>query len=143
MAPPRIGYAPGVFDLFHIGHLNILRESRQFCDHLIAGVISDEMTQRVKGALPVVPLAERLAIVASIRFVDQAVVEDVPHKLEMWERLKFDVVIKGDDWRGTDKGDKLEADFATVGVDVAYLPYTERTSSTMLRAILQTALEGR
>ncbi|MBA3283194.1 MAG: adenylyltransferase/cytidyltransferase family protein [Acidimicrobiia bacterium] len=143
MAPPRIGYAPGVFDLFHIGHLNILRESRQFCDHLVAGVISDEMTQRVKGALPVVPLSERLDIVASIRFVDEAVVEDVAHKLEMWERLKFDVVIKGDDWRGTDKGDKLEADFATVGVDVAYLPYTERTSSTMLRAILQTALDGR
>lgn len=143
MAPVRIGYAPGVFDLFHVGHLNILRESRRFCDHLVAGVISDEMTQRVKGALPVVPLSERLDIVASIRFVDEAVVEDVAHKLEMWERLKFDVVIKGDDWRGTDKGDKLEADFATVGVDVAYLPYTERTSSTMLRAILQTALEGR
>lgn len=143
MAPVRIGYAPGVFDLFHVGHLNILRESRRFCDHLVAGVISDEMTQRVKGALPAVPLSERLDIVASIRFVDEAVVEDVAHKLEMWERLKFDVVIKGDDWRGTDKGDKLEADFATVGVDVAYLPYTERTSSTMLRAILQTALDGR
>jgi len=69
------------------------------------------------------------------------VVEDVPHKLEMWERLKFDVIIKGDDWRGTDKGDKLEADFAEVGVEVAYLPYTQRTSSSFLREVLQAVLE--
>lgn len=143
MSTPRIGYAPGVYDLFHVGHLNIFRESRQFCDHLVAGVISDEMAQRAKGATPVIPLPERLDIVSSIRYVDEAVVEDVPHKLEMWQRLKFDVIIKGDDWRGTDKGDKLEADFASVGVEVAYLPYTERTSSTMLRAVLQAALEAR
>ena len=143
MAAPRIGYAPGVYDLFHVGHLNIFRHGREFCDHLIAGVISDEMAQRSKGGLPVVPLAERLDIVSSIRFVDDAVVEDVPHKLEMWERLKFDVIIKGDDWRGTDKGDKLEADFASVGVEVAYLPYTQRTSSTMLREALQAVLDAR
>jgi len=143
MTAPRIGYAPGVYDLFHIGHLNVFRSSRQFCDHLIAGVISDDMAMRSKGALPVIPLAERLDIVGSIRYVDEAVVEDVPHKLQMWERLKFDVIIKGDDWKGTDKGDKLESDFAQVGVEVAYLPYTARTSSTMLREALQAVLEGR
>jgi len=140
---PRIGYAPGIYDLFHIGHLNIFREARQFCDHLIVGVLSDEMAQRTKGIVPVIPLEERLDIVSAIRFVDEAVVEDVPHKLEMWERLKFDVIIKGDDWRGTDKGDKLESDFAKVGVDVAYLPYTPRTSSTVLRQVLQTVLDNR
>jgi glycerol-3-phosphate cytidylyltransferase len=72
--------------------------------------------------------------------VDDAVVEDVPEKLEMWRRLRFDVIVKGDDWRGTAKGDKLEADFAAVGVDVAYLPYTVRTSSTLLRQVLHTRL---
>ncbi len=142
MSRGRVGYAPGVFDLFHIGHLNVLRNSRQFCDHLIAGVVSDDLAQRTKGNLPVVPLSERLAIVEAIRYVDEAVEEDVAHKLEMWERLRFDVIIKGDDWKGTDRGDKLEADFAAVGVEVAYLPYTERTSSTMLRRVLERDLGG-
>ncbi|HKY15564.1 MAG TPA: hypothetical protein VJM33_11625, partial [Microthrixaceae bacterium] len=78
----------------------------------------------------------------AIRFVDEAVEEDVPHKLEMWERLRFDVIIKGDDWKGTDRGDKLESDFAAVGVTVAYVPYTQRTSSTMLRRLLERELGG-
>lgn len=143
MSAQRIGYVPGVFDLFHIGHLNVLQNSRQFCDYLIAGVVSDEVAQRNKGMQPIVPLEERLAIVAGIRYVDHAVVEDVPHKLEMWERLRFDVIIKGDDWKGTDRGDKLEQDFSAVGVDVAYVPYTTQTSSTMLRRVIQLQVEGR
>jgi glycerol-3-phosphate cytidylyltransferase len=89
-----------------------------------------------------VPLEERLAIVAGCRYVDRAVVEDTNHKLEMWERLRFDIIVKGDDWRGTDRGDKLEQDFAAVGVEVAYVPYTQQTSSTLLRRILQRELEG-
>ncbi len=137
MNTKRTAYVPGVFDLFHVGHLNVLRNSRQFCDHLIAGVVSDEVAQRNKGISPIVPLEERLAIVESIRHVDEAVVEDVPHKLDMWERLRFDVIVKGDDWRGTDRGDKLEQDFAHVGVEVAYVPYTAETSSTLLRQVLQ------
>jgi len=132
----RIGYAPGVYDMFHVGHLNILRNARLACDHLIAGVVSDEMAERAKGKVPVVPLVERLEIVRNIRFVDEAVEEDVPSKLEMWERLRFEVIIKGDDWRGTPKGDKLERDFAPHGVEVFYLPYTAHTSSTMLRQAL-------
>ncbi len=142
MADRRVGYAPGVFDLFHIGHLNLLRNARAVCDHLIAGVVVDELAQRVKGMPPVVPLDERLAIVESIRYVDQAVAEDVTHKREMWERLRFDVIIKGDDWRGTDRGDKLESDFAELGVEVAYVPYTSQTSSTMLRRVLQREIDG-
>lgn len=142
MADKLIAYVPGVFDLFHIGHLNILRNSRDLCDHLIAGVVSDEVAQRNKGVQPVVPQDERVAIVAGCRFVDEAVIEDTTHKLEMWERLKFDVIIKGDDWKDTDRGDKLEADFASVGVKVLYLPYTQQTSSSMLRRILMRELEG-
>jgi glycerol-3-phosphate cytidylyltransferase len=142
MGKPRVGYAPGVYDLFHVGHLNMLRNARDHCDRLIAGVVSDEVAQRIKGNRPVVPLEERLEIVAAIRYVDEAVAEDVPHKLDMWERLHFDVIVKGDDWRGTDRGDKLESDFGAVGVDVAYVPYTRRTSSTLLRRLLERELDG-
>jgi glycerol-3-phosphate cytidylyltransferase len=141
MGGRRVGYAPGVYDLFHVGHLNVLRNARRFCDHLIAGVLTDEMAERAKGTCPVVPLIERLDIVGNIRCVDEAVAEDVPTKLEMWERLRFDVIIKGDDWKGTPRGQKLEAEFATVGVDVAYVPYTVRTSSTMLRQVLLREIE--
>lgn len=137
MAGQRVGYVPGVFDMFHIGHLNVLRNARLACDYLIAGVVSDERALIVKGRSPVVPIAERLEIVQSIRYVDDAVVEDVAEKLDMWRRLRFDVIVKGDDWRGTPKGHKLEADFASVGVEVVYLPYTVRTSSTLLREALQ------
>ena len=136
----KVGYAPGVFDMFHIGHLNILRNARLGCDYLIAGVVSDEMAARAKGRQPVVPLAERLEIVQSIRYVDEAVCEEVPSKLQMWERLRFDVIIKGDDWRGTEKGNRLEAEFAPLGVEVFYLPYTVHTSSTMLRQALHTEI---
>ena len=136
-APPvRVGYVPGVFDMFHVGHLNILRNARLACDRLIAGVVSDERACAVKGALPVVSEVERLEIVRAIRYVDDAVLEDVEEKLTMWERLRFDVIVKGDDWRGTAKGDKLERDFASVGVEVVYLPYPLHTSSTLLRKVL-------
>jgi glycerol-3-phosphate cytidylyltransferase len=139
----RIGYAPGVYDLFHVGHLNILRNARLACDYLIAGVVSDELTWRAKGKGPVISLAERLEIVSSIRYVDEAVVEDAPTKLQMWERLHFDVIIKGDDWRGTEKGDRLEREFAPLGVEVFYLPYTVHTSSTILRQALHTEIGRR
>lgn len=136
----RVGYAPGVYDLFHVGHLNILKHAREHCDHLIAGVVSDEMAQLAKGSRPVVPLVERLEIVRSIRYVDEAVAEVVPEKLQTWRQVGFDVIFKGDDWRGTAKGDKLERDFADVGVDVAYFPYTAHTSSTKLRRLLDLLL---
>lgn len=131
-----IGYAPGAYDLFHIGHLNILRHAREHCDFLIAGVVSDEMLELNKGTRPFVPLAERLAIVSAVRYVDRAVAEIVPDKVDTWREVGFDVLFKGDDWRGTPKGLKLEADFATVGVTIQYFPYTMHTSSTQLRRAL-------
>lgn len=132
----RIGYAAGAYDLFHIGHLNILRRAKEQCDVLIAGVVSDEMLELTKGKRPVIPLAERLEIVSHIRFVDRAHAEIVPDKLDTWRELRFDIFFKGDDWRGTSKGLALEAEFAEVGVDVVYFPYTIDTSSTKLRAAL-------
>jgi glycerol-3-phosphate cytidylyltransferase len=137
MTDKRIGYAAGAFDLFHVGHLNILKHAKSQCDHLIAGVVSDEMLKLTKGITPVVPLAERLEIVSHISYVDEAVAEVVPDKLETWKALKFDVFFKGDDWKGTEKGTRLEREFAKVGVDVVYFPYTVSTSSTALRRALE------
>ncbi|AWB90123.1 adenylyltransferase/cytidyltransferase family protein [Salinibacterium hongtaonis] len=134
----RIGYAAGAFDLFHVGHLNILRRARSECDRLIAGVVSDEMLLLTKGALPVIPLEERLDIVRSVRFVDEAVAEVVPDKLETWRSVRFTHFFKGDDWQGTEKGLALEHSFAAVGVTVVYFPYTDGTSSTQLRQALDT-----
>jgi glycerol-3-phosphate cytidylyltransferase len=132
----RVGYAPGVYDLFHIGHLNILRSAAARCDHLIAGVVSDEMAIQAKGVAPVIPLAERLQIVESIDCVDEVWAETVPNKIDTWREVGFDILFKGDDWRGTPKGIRLEAAFAEVGVEVVYFPYTLNTSSTRLRAAL-------
>jgi glycerol-3-phosphate cytidylyltransferase len=137
----RVGYAAGAFDLFHIGHLNILKHAKSQCDYLIAGVVSDEMLELTKGVSPVIPLAERLEIVRHIAYVDEAVPETVPDKLDMWRQLHFDVFFKGDDWRGTEKGMRLEREFAAVGVEVVYFPYTMTTSSTQLRKALA-ALAG-
>ncbi|QMU77843.1 adenylyltransferase/cytidyltransferase family protein [Streptacidiphilus sp. PB12-B1b] len=132
----RVGYAPGVYDLFHVGHLNILRHARSQCDRLIAGVVSDEMAVLAKGRPPVVPLNERLEIVRNVRFVDEAIAETVPNKLDTWRQTPFDILFKGDDWRGTPKGERLERDFAAVGVEIVYFPYTVHTSSTLLRRVL-------
>ncbi|SNR41484.1 adenylyltransferase/cytidyltransferase family protein [Blastococcus mobilis] len=131
-----VGYAPGAYDLFHIGHLNILRHAAEHCDRLIAGVVSDEMLLQSKGRLPVVPLAERMEIVRSLRFVDEVHAETVPDKIDTWREVRFHVLFKGDDWRGTPKGIALERDFAAVGVEVRYFPYTVHTSSTILRRAL-------
>ncbi|GEA85842.1 MAG: adenylyltransferase/cytidyltransferase family protein [Cellulomonas sp.] len=138
----RVGYAPGAYDLFHVGHLNILRRAREHCDFLIAGVVSDEMLEQARGRRPVVPLVERMEIVEHIAFVDAVHAEVVPDKLETWRELQFDVFFKGDDWRGTPKGEALERRFAEVGVEVVYFPYTLQTSSTALRRALATLSGG-
>lgn len=131
-----VGYAPGVYDLFHVGHLNILRHAKQHCDHLIVGVVDDDLAFELKGVRPVVPLRERVEIVDSMRFVDETIVERHVHKIDTWREHPFDVIFKGDDWKGTAKGQELEHEFASVGVDVVYFPYTVHTSSTQLRGAL-------
>lgn len=133
----RIGYAPGAYDLFHIGHLNLLRRAREQCDHLIVGVASDEVLIRHKGVTPVIPLAERLEIVRNVRCVDAAHAAMTNDKVEIWKDLRFNVLFKGNDWQGTEKGDQLEREFGALGVEVVYLPYTLSTSSSALRRKLQ------
>ena len=127
------GYVPGGFDMLHVGHLNILTEAAKRCDRLIAGVATDESLERMKGRAPIVPLAERMAMVAALRLVDSVVPDYDQDKRLAWKRSPFDVLFKGTDWEGTDKGRRLEAEMAEVGASVIYLPYTPTTSSTMLR----------
>ena len=136
----RIGYAVGAFDLFHIGHLNLLKQAKAHCDELIIGVVSDEVLKRTKGASPVIPEFERLEIVKSLSMVDRVVLEVNEDRLDTWHELGFNVFFKGDDWKGTAKGMELERRFGEVGVSVEYFPYTIHTSSTLLRRALQ-ALE--
>ncbi|MDF9752045.1 adenylyltransferase/cytidyltransferase family protein [Arthrobacter sp. ES3-54] len=138
----RIGYASGVYDLFHVGHLNLLKHARQHCDYLIAGVASTESTLLMKNREPVVPLHERLEIVRNIRLVDEVVVDNYPDKVEAWRAVGFNVIFKGDDWRGTEKGVRLEAGMQALGVDVVYFPYTVHTSSTLLRRALNLLESG-
>lgn len=128
-----VGYVPGVFDLFHVGHLNMLRQARSRCDVLVAGVVSDEVCEQSKGIRPTVPLEERVAIVEAIRFVDAVYVEQTTDKRDAWRDVQFQRLIKGDDWKGTPKGDRLEKAMAEVGVEVVYFPYSIQTSSTALR----------
>ncbi|MDN5655517.1 MAG: adenylyltransferase/cytidyltransferase family protein, partial [Kocuria sp.] len=130
------------FDLFHVGHLNLLRHAAQYCDLLIAGVVSDEMLREVKGIESVIPTAERAEIVRCMRFVDRVHVETTPSKMDAWHEVGFTHFFKGDDWRGTPKGLLLEEQFAEVGVEVQYLPYTMHTSSTALRRALAALTEG-
>jgi len=132
----RIGYAAGAFDLFHIGHLNLLRHARQHCDVLVAGVVDDEMLRQVKGIEPFIPIQERAEIVRSIDVVDAVHVEVTPDKMDAWREVGFTHFFKGDDWRGTEKGMRLEQRFARVGVEVVYFPYTAHTSSRRLRRAL-------
>ena len=138
----RIGYAAGGYDLFHVGHLNILRRAREQCDLLIAGVVSDEMLLLNKGVQAVVPTEERAEIVRNIRCVDDVYIERVPDKLDVWREVGFTHFFKGDDWRGTEKGLRLEERFAPVGVTIVYFPYTANTSSTHLRRSLELIANG-
>ncbi|GAA2107793.1 adenylyltransferase/cytidyltransferase family protein [Microlunatus panaciterrae] len=133
---PVTGYVPGAWDMFHIGHLNILLRARDLCDHLVVGVVTDEVLHAAKGKWPVVPLAERIEVVEALDIVDKVVTDYSSDKLDAWRRYGFDVLFKGDDWRGTAKGEKLERDMTEVGVRVCYFPYTVHTSSTVLRSLI-------
>lgn len=135
-----IGYAPGVYDLFHVGHLNVLRQAREMCDVLVAGVVGDEIVLSVKGVQPFVPLRERLEIVSALGIVDRVHAELTNSKVDAWREVGFDRIFKGDDWRGTAKGDLLERQMTDVGAEVVYFPYTAHTSSTQLRRAISSAV---
>lgn len=128
-----IGYTTGVFDMFHIGHLNILRRAKEQCDYLIVGVSTDELVQEYKHRKPIVCYEQRVEIVKAIRYVDQVVTQESMNKLEAWEKLHFDILFHGADWKGSTMYDKIVSDLEKVGVEVVFLPHTDGISSTMLR----------
>ena len=111
-----IGYTTGVFDMFHIGHLNILKNAKRMCDYLIVGVSTDELVQQYKGKTPIVRFDERLEIVKAIRYVDKAVPQTTMNKMEAWNELKFDALFHGSDWKGSDMYNQIVDEFKKVGV---------------------------
>ena len=133
--PIKVGYTTGVYDLFHIGHLNLLRKAKAQCDYLIVGVSTDELVS-YKHKQAVIPFVERKEIVAAIKYVDEIVTQENMNKMEAWEKYHFDVMFVGDDWKGTDKWNKIEADLNAVGTQVVYFPYTKGTSSTLINETL-------
>ena len=133
--PIKIGYTTGVYDLFHIGHLNLLRKAKAQCDYLIVGVSTDELVS-YKHKQAVIPFVERKEIVAAIKYVDEVVTQENMNKMEAWEKYHFDVMFVGDDWKGTDKWNKIEADLNAAGAEVVYFPYTKGTSSTLINETL-------
>lgn len=128
----KVGYTTGVYDMFHVGHLNLLKRAKEQCDYLIVGVTVDELVS-YKNKTAIIPFEDRIQIVDAIKYVDKAVPQVNMNKMEAWEKYHFDVMFVGDDWKGTDKWNKLEADFKEKGVDIVYFPYTKKVSSTMLR----------
>lgn len=132
-----IGFTSGVFDLFHVGHLNLLERARKDCDFLVVAVCSDSLAFKVKGKKPVIPLEERIRIVGALKCVDRVVVESKDDKLLYWKAFKFNKIYKGSDWKGTKKWLDLEKEFKKIGVKVVYFPYTESVSSSKIRRSLE------
>lgn len=127
-----VGYTTGVFDMFHIGHLNLLRRARQQCDFLIVGVSTDELVRKEKHKDPVISLDERMEIIKELRCVDMVVVQENKNKMEAWEKYHFQKMFVGSDWQGTDQWNLFEKQFEPFGVGIVYLQYTEGICSTAL-----------
>lgn len=130
-----VGYTTGVFDLFHIGHINLLKNAKGLCDKLIVGVTVDDLV-KYKNKTPVIPFSERIEIVRSIKFVDAAIPQYELDKFEAWQKIRFDILFVGDDWYDSDNWNALEDKFKEVGVRVTYFPYTKGTSSTLINQTL-------
>ena len=136
-----IGYTTGVYDMFHIGHLNVIRRAKEQCDFLIVGVSTDELVQHEKNKTPVIPYEERAAIVESIKFVDQVVPQTDKNKYAAWEKYHFNKMFVGDDWKGTPQWNKYEKEFSQIGVEIVYLPHTDGISSTKLTGVIKGILD--
>lgn len=131
-----IGYTAGVFDLFHIGHLNLLKNAKGMCDKLIVGVTTDELVN-YKGKQPIIPFVDRIEIVRNIKYVDAAIAQSDMDKLTMCKKIKADVLFVGDDWFGTDKWKAYENEFSNAGIQIVYFPYTKGISSTQITKALK------
>lgn len=128
-----VGYTTGVFDMFHIGHLNILKRAKEKCDYLIVGVSTDACVESYKHHSPVIPYEQRAAIVEAIKYVDEVVPQDNMDKTEFLKKRHFDVMFHGDEWKGTELYNRYEEEFARLGARIEYLPHTEGISSSILK----------
>ena len=131
-----IGYTAGVYDLFHIGHLNLLKNAKGLCDKLIVGVTVDELVQ-YKGKKAMIPYEDRAEIVRSIKYVDAVVPQQDMDKLAMCKKLGATIMFVGDDWYGTDKWKTYEEEAKENGIKIVYFPYTKGVSSTKIREALK------
>jgi len=138
----KIGYTTGVYDMFHIGHLNILKKAKEQCDYLIVGVSTDEVVQSYKHKTPIIPFEERISIIRELKCVDEAVPQTSMDKMDAWERLHFDAIFHGSDWKGSAMYNEMIEKFSAIGVDVVFLPHTEGVSSTLLSEVLHKIQEG-
>jgi len=138
----KIGYTQGVYDMFHIGHLNLLNNAKKYCDYLIVGVNADELVEAYKHKTPVINQEERRTIVANIKAVDECVIATTLDKMEAWKELHFDAIFIGDDWKGNARWEQTREDLAKIGVDVVFLPHTDGVTSTMLRPKEENRVEG-
>lgn len=130
-----IGYTSGVFDLFHVGHVNILRNAKSMCDRLVVGVSVDKLVS-YKGKNSVISFEDRIEVVRSCKYVDLAVPQESMDKIDAWKRYKFNIMFVGDDWYKTEKWGDFESEFSNVGVKIIYFPYTNSTSSTLINETL-------
>lgn len=136
-----VGYTTGVYDLFHVGHINLLKNAKKMCDILIVGCSTDEVVRKMKNKTPIIPFSERVEVLESCLYTDIVVAQnelDYLNKYEAWKKYKFDIIFVGSDWQGTDKWNALEKEFESVCVKVIYFPYTKTTSSTKINNILDT-----
>ena len=131
-----LGYTTGVFDLFHVGHVRLLKKAKSLCDKLIVGVSSDKLVKKYKNKYPIISQKERIEVVKSNEYVDYVVSQNTLDKFISWKKLKYDLVFVGDDWFATTKWKQLDKKFNDLGVRIIYLPYTKGTSSTKINNIL-------
>jgi len=142
MKPYKVGYVAGVFDLFHIGHLNLFKRAKELCDYLIVGVLVDDLAVACKNKRPFIPFEERIQIVEAVKYVDWAV-KVVPENLDKmvaWKLYRFDVLFSGDDWQGHPIWVEEEKKLNSVGAKIVYFPYTQGISSTQLRQAIKESM---
>ncbi len=137
-----IGYTQGTFDMFHVGHLNLVRNAKAHCDYLIVGVNADDLVRSYKNKTPVISAEDRAEILRSIKEVDECIIVDTLDKVETAKRIPFEAIFIGDDWKGNDRWERTRADLGELGIDVVFLPHTDGVSSTMLRPIASDRVEG-
>ena len=133
----KIGYTSGVYDMFHIGHLNILKRAKEQCEHLIVGVSTDKLVQEYKHKTPIIPFEQRMEIVKSIRYVDEVIPQTTMDKMKVWEKYRFEAIFHGDEWKDSDLYRAYIEEFKRVGVDMVFLPHTDGISSTLITETLK------